>query len=191
MYIKTNRLFLENMTPEDSVFAGGSGVRATVRAATEEDAETVGTVHCRAWLETYTGILPNSFLAARSPEKSAAFFRSNHCRDLAVAEAEGRIVGFCGWGAFRDGHGNGVMGEIQGIYLLDAYQRRGLGRKLMEYGLEELRAKGFRTAGLWVLAENTQAIGFYEKMGFRFSGRRKEADLGGTVTELLYVKGLE
>lgn len=172
------------------MFEGGNFIKRTdftIRPATETDASSIGTVHYKAWMETYTGLLPDSFLATRSPEKSAAMFRSNQCRDTVVAEVKGKVVGFCGWGAFRDNCQSGV-GEIYGIYLLNDYQRMHLGQRMMEYAIARLKASDYEQVGLWVLSGNIGAIRFYEKQGFRHSGIRKEADLGETVSELLYVK---
>ena len=145
-------------------------------------------VHYTAWLETYAGMLPDGFLATRSSEKSAEMFLANQCRDTVVAEVRGNIVGFCGWGAFRDNIQNGGIGEIYGIYLLNEYKRMHLGQRMMEYATAQLKASGYEKIGLWVLTDNMDAIRFYEKQGFRHSGIHKEADLGETVLELLYVK---
>jgi len=171
-------------TKIDRLYTAG----ALIRAATTQEAEAIGAVHYQAWLETYTGMLPDSFLATRSPEKSTAMFRANQCRDTVVAEVNGMIVGFCGWGAIRDDRQTGGMGEIYGIYLLKKYQRMGLGRRMMEYAVARLEAGRYGKIGLWVLEDNHNAIRFYEKQGFRDSGIRKAADLGEQVTELLYVK---
>ena len=103
----------------------------TVRRALEADADGIGFVHYTAWLETYTGLLPPEYLAARSARKSADMFRSTGCADLVVAQAGERIVGFCGWGRLRD-PSDECTGEIQGIYLLDEYKKKGLGRRLLD-----------------------------------------------------------
>lgn len=147
----------------------------------------IGAVHHQAWMETYTGLLPESFLATRSPEKSVAMFQARQCRDTVVAEVERKIVGFCGWGAFRDPCQSGI-GEIYGIYLLNDYQRLHLGQRMMDYAIAQLKASGYEKVGLWVLSGNIGAIRFYENQGFRHSGIHKEADLGKTISELLYVK---
>lgn len=162
----------------------------SIRAARPEDAGEIGAVHYRAWMQTYTAMLPESYLAARSAKKSTELFQRSECRDLVVAEADGQTVGFCGWGPFRDGGVDPAMGEIQGIYLLRAYQRMHLGQKMLAYALERLQSAGWPKAGLWVLSGNMDAIQFYEKMGFHPSGIQKTADLGKQVCELLYVKGL-
>ena len=165
-------------------------MRAVIRKAYETDAERVGEIHYKAWMETYTGLLPERFLACQSIEKRIAAFRKSKCSNLFVAEVDGDIVGFCGYGEFREPADGRPMGEIQGIYLLDAYKRIHLGQKMMELAVEQLRNCGFRTVGLWVLKTNENAIRFYEKLGFQHDGIIREADLDGPVTELLYTKGI-
>lgn len=165
---------------------------AIIKKAEESDAEQVGMTHYKAWMETYTGLLPEKFLAGRSSEKSIATFRRSKCSNLVVAEIGGEIVGFCGWGEFRgctDGDGK-PMGEIQGIYLLNAYKRKSLGRRMMDFAEEQLKNCGYRKVGLWVLSTNESAIRFYEKLGFEYGDITQEADLGETVTELLYTKDI-
>lgn len=166
-------------------------MNAVIRKASKHDADQIGAVHYRAWIETYTGSLPEDYLAARSPEKSAASFRDTGCRDLVVSEINGQIVGFCGWGEFRDVASDDSMGEIQGIYVLNAYQRQHIGQRLIRYALEQLFRDHYQKAGLWVLASNENAIRFYEKMGFEYMGTAKKVKLGQTVTELLYIKNVE
>ena len=56
------------------------------------------------------------------------------------------------------------VGEIFALYILSEYYGTGLGRRLMEAGLERLR--DYPRVCLWVLKENARAIRFYEKCGF-------------------------
>ena len=72
-----------------------------VREALPADAEALGAVHYRAWMETYTGLIDPVYLQSMSAEKSAAMFRKQSCREILAAEADGRVVGFCGYGAAR------------------------------------------------------------------------------------------
>lgn len=159
-----------------------------IRPADPDDSERIGFVHYKAWLETYTGMLPEDYLAARSAEKSAAAFAENKCKNMVAAEADGVIVGFCGWGEFREAAPYGNMGEIYGIYLLNECKRKHLGQKMIEYALEQLKISGYHKVGLWVLAANKNAISFYEKQGFAYSGISKKVSLGETVVERLYIK---
>lgn len=156
------------------------------RKADISDAEAIGKVHYQGWMETYTGLIDPDYLAGRSPEQSAEAARKSQCRNRIVAAVDGTIVGFCGYGAPRDAGIPEGWGEIQGIYILRNYQGLGLGRGLMERAAAELKALGYDAAFLWVLDSNTHAIGFYEKLGWQFTGAEKTAVLGTPVTEKQY-----
>ena len=102
------------------------------------------------------------------------------------AVQDGQIIGFCGYGAYR-GQEAESFGEIQGIYLLQAYQHRGIGQALLQAGVHALQAEGYQHIVLWVLHTNEKAITFYQKNGFSFDGHQKTADLGGRQKRLRFV----
>jgi diamine N-acetyltransferase len=60
--------------------------------------------------------------------------------------------------------------EIERIYLRSGFRGQGLGRVLLEKGLEIAGQKGKHNAWLGVWEKNTAAIGFYERMGFVKAG---------------------
>ena len=74
------------------------------------------------------------------------------------------FVGFCRIGREKD---NGeLLGEIVALYLLPQFQRQGIGKRLMQTGIDQLRQRGYSTIVLWVLKSNVQARQFYEHCGF-------------------------
>ena len=144
----------------------------TIRPADVRDAAGIGFVHCRGWQTAYAGLLPETILQGMSPEKSAARFRQEGCRDTLVAEQNGRVVGFCGYGGWRDDP-DPDEGEIIGLYVLPECQRQGIGGALMKAALAELAAWGCRAVSLWVLQGNDRAARFYERQGFARTGQTK------------------
>jgi [ribosomal protein S18]-alanine N-acetyltransferase len=85
-----------------------------------------------------------------------------------VAESlEGEIVGYAGLFAVRD------QADVQTIGVRPDHQRTGLGRRLLNSLLDEARRRGCREVSLEVRAENTAAIGLYERSGFEVAGRRR------------------
>lgn len=157
-----------------------------IRKARPEDARGCARVHSQAWAETYTGLIVPEFLASRTEEYSLRIFQNNGCRDMFVAVEDGDIVGFSGLVKTQGAD----AGEIQALYVLQKAQGRGLGRALLDKALEELRNRGFTRAVLWVLSTNKDAIGFYEHVGFAFSGVEKEEVLGTPVVEKQYERVL-
>lgn len=83
-----------------------------------------------------------------------------------VAEDNGKIVGCCG---VRNMAGEG---EITNVVVAKAFRRRGIGRKLMEYMLNEAAAAGIGACTLEVRVSNAPAIHLYESLGFQAEGIR-------------------
>ncbi|MCP4111422.1 MAG: GNAT family N-acetyltransferase [Desulfobacteraceae bacterium] len=61
--------------------------------------------------------------------------------------------------------------EIERIYVKKAYKGKGLGKKLMNFGLQAAKEmkKNYVWLGVW--EKNTDAISFYTKMGFHKAGQ--------------------
>jgi GNAT superfamily N-acetyltransferase len=86
----------------------------------------------------------------------------------------GRIVGFSGFGPSFDEDRTNATGEVYAIYIEPELIGTGLGRDLFARTQEELRARGFDRATLWVLEANEPARRFYEKAGWRADGALKQ-----------------
>ena len=91
---------------------------------------------------------------------------------LVVAEKDGVPVGFMGT---QDG-------RLEMLFLDPEVRGLGLGRRLLEHGIERLGV-----TELTVNEQNPQAVGFYEHMGFA-TYRRTELDEEGRPYPLLYMR---
>jgi ribosomal protein S18 acetylase RimI-like enzyme len=58
------------------------------------------------------------------------------------------------------------VGEIHEVFVLPEYRNRGVGKMLMEKGLEYAVKKNRKVAELWVGSKNHSAKKFYKKLGF-------------------------
>lgn len=161
-----------------------------VRPATPADAEGIARVHVDSWRTTYQGIVPAEFLASLSLERRTEQWQSalDQYADsnwiYVACTDQSEIVGFLSCGPMREELGD-FQAEIFAIYLLEAWQKRGLGRKLFERALVELNARGYESMLLWVLKDNP-ATRFYERMGGKRMGE-KTLDIGGVpLTEIAY-----
>ena len=165
---------------------------ATIRPATEADCAEIGRVHVAAWRETYRGLVPDPVLDALSEEARAAQWRSGLARGakgpiVFVAEAtDGSLIGFGAAGPARDPK-LACDSEVSALYILQSGQRRGIGRALLLQLAETLRRRGRRTMGLWVLAANSPARRFYEKLGGIAGATRSDQSDGWTCDEVAYV----
>jgi ribosomal protein S18 acetylase RimI-like enzyme len=60
--------------------------------------------------------------------------------------------------------------ELHRLYLMERFQRRGIGRALIEKSLAFAREKGYRSLWLGTWAENVRAQKFYARLGFTKAG---------------------
>ena len=156
-----------------------------VRRAVLTDAEAIARVHVAAWRTAYRGIVPDAYLASLSVDQRTrrwerAIAQSLPSHGVHVAgEAAGAIVGFASGGPERTGH-PAYLGELYAIYVLEAHQRRGLGRRLTLAVVEGLLEAGLGSLLVWVLAKNHPARRFYEALGGQPVAERR-IEIGGTV----------
>jgi len=91
-------------------------------------------------------------------------------REFFFAVVDGKDVGYIGVGIderYNVEH-DVKTGYINGIGVLHAYRRRGIGTRLLLHGLKRLKAKGMISASLDTDDTNpTRAITLYEKVGFK------------------------
>lgn len=72
------------------------------------------------------------------------------------------------------------------------YQRQGLGRRLLEYGLDEAKKRKMGIAYLEVRRSNSRAIALYRNMKFLMIGERKNyyQTVNGPEDALIFAKSL-
>jgi GNAT superfamily N-acetyltransferase len=100
-----------------------------------------------------------------------------------VAELDGRIVGFAGTSVPTDPGYPAATAELDTIYLVPDAWQRGIGRRLMARALDDLAARGFSAAILWVLAGNGRGRRFYEARGWQPDGHAQMLDFDGSAVE--------
>ena len=158
------------------------------REATFADSLAVARVHVQSWQESFAGIVPQTFLDKMSVEKRAEAFEKGFSAPfykMYVAEAaEHTIIGFADFGESREDI-DAYDGELYAIYLLPEFQRRGVGTKLFDLGVEFLRGSGKDSMYLLALALSPYRS-FYEKLGGQVVGRKQIEIEGVMYGELVY-----
>lgn len=86
---------------------------------------------------------------------------------LAVADLRGRIVG-CLQVSFIPGvsHRGAWRGQIESVRIGADQRGSGLGRRMMDWAIEQCRARGCRMVQLTTDKSRTDARRFYESLGF-------------------------
>lgn len=147
---------------------------------TEQEINGKGYVHYKSWHETYPTLVDAGYMESITLERTTKIAH-RWPDNILVAKDGDKVIGFAGYGAYRDdtlpGHG-----EIFSIYVLKEYHGKGVGRGLMDAAFEKLA--GYKKIAVWVLKGNDRAIRFYERYGFRFDGTEAEIMLGTPNTEL-------
>jgi len=157
-----------------------------IRRATLLDAPAIAKVNVMSWRETYPGIVPQSHLDNLSIDKRQDIWRQaiEQGRFVSVAENEGEVIGFADGGKFCGQHPN-IVGELYAIYVLAAYHRKGLGRKLFDSIQQFLDQNNLLPFAIWALADNP-ACHFYKAMGGKMVDE-KWVDIGNiALKEFLF-----
>jgi ribosomal protein S18 acetylase RimI-like enzyme len=161
-----------------------------IRRAVLSDAEGIAKVHVSSWQTSYREILDKAYLNSLSVDewKKRSIRRlENEYVDTAVAvrQSDNEIVGFVSVGASQEKNLMDVEGEIYALYLLESEQGKGLGRKLFDFGVHDLKSKKFKTLFVSVLQGNPSAQ-FYENMGGKLIGTDRFELLGKVYPTATY-----
>ena len=129
------------------------------------------TVHSVSWIASHRSFCAPDFVSVHTPErqqrylldkmqKGSSFFLLAEPLPVGVVSVNGRL--------------------IEDLYVLPEKQRQGYGTKLLQWAIEQ--CDGVPT--LWILENNRNAQRFYEKHGFRLTGRMNRITDGLSELEL-------
>ena len=163
---------------------------AEIRRATETDMPALGAVHVAAWQWAYRGLMPDTVLdaldAGRRAEGWSRLVREGTAPPH-VAVSGRDLVGFSHADTSRDDDAGPETGEVTSLYLQQHRVGTGLGRRLWEAALDQLRGSGHTAVTVWVLDTNQRGRAFYERCGLTLDGAVKTEALGATaLTEVRY-----
>ena len=138
-----------------------------IRRALPSDAPGIARVDVDSWRSTYVGLVPDDFLASYDygeRECARQSLLADESRITYVAEnRRDGIVGFLSGGPARMDD-MPYAGELYAIYLLEQYQRQGIGRRLVRELCAWLLSQDLTTMYVWVLDKNPSRR-FYESLG--------------------------
>lgn len=138
--------------------------------ASEDDAMTIVALRQKVWASTYRGIYPDSMI----DDFDYAWHRDKELQRIRhPAYDVYRIVkGDLSIGYLTMRKAEGI--QLQSLYLVDAYQRQGVGRKAFDFIISYCKENNARSFTCHCVPENRNARRFYERMGGRIVGE----DLG-------------
>ena len=130
---------------------------ATIRNAREDEVDTLAEIGFRAWEKAMTSIGEMTDMRASARAAFQNFTRSSWIT-ITVVEQGGATVG---WAAREK------LDELVSDFWIDpAFQGQGLGRSLLSEVEQEIVRQGFEIARVETHAQNSEAVGFFEKNGY-------------------------
>ena len=136
----------------------------TFRDATENDIPELGKLHAITWAETYN--VKNANIELRQHQWQKSFTKENDgswfC--VLVVNNKNELVGFAKGKTYKDNDSSEVRGDLNKIYLLNDYQRLGLGSKLIGHVARRFLSMGVNDMVLFGMPQNPSCA-FHEAMG--------------------------
>jgi ribosomal protein S18 acetylase RimI-like enzyme len=150
--------------------------KVMIRSATEHDVAALVDLGARTFRDTYGHANDPAELAAHIADSYNESVLLGALRDpaityLVVADA-GRIIGFAKLvvGSTEEGIVAARPAELNQVYVDSGEHGRGLGRALVDACADHARKTGCEVLWLGVWEKNPNAIGFYERLGFKKVG---------------------
>ena len=154
-----------------------------VRTAQALDADAIGQAHATAWIAAYDQIFEWDFLLAGASSRRVGWSSTiNHLliapNVLLVGEVDDQVV------AFADARpAEYRLAEIRGFYCHPCAWGSGIAALLMAKTKAAV-AGDFDEVFLWTLRDATRARRFYEKVGYRPTGKKRAEALTDWSTGL-------
>jgi len=139
------------------------GTQSTVpriRRATPVDLPAIAAIQAASWQTAYRGMLPGSYLADEAGPELETYWRHIEIRhdDLILVAEEDTPLGFIAIWCRPEPF-------IDNLHVLPGHTSKGIGARLMAAAAQILLSNGHSTAHLWVMEDNTRALGFYQSLG--------------------------
>lgn len=147
-----------------------------IRALTIADTSALSQLACDTFYHTY---------AYANTQKDMEEYMAKHFNEASLkSEIEAKNITYYGYseenkllaylkvmrGIDASGNQSNTTAELARLYLHYTLHKNGIGRQLVEHAVNNLKKEGFNTIWLSVWQQNTKAIAFYERTGFKQTG---------------------
>lgn len=152
-----------------------------IRTMLAEDADNVAAIQVASWQAAYRGIIDDEILDNMNVADREKRWRKNLKEGgfeleniVCVSSKNNQIIGFASYGEERNpDDGTTGRGELWAIYVHPDAWGKGAGYQLWKH-FDEHRLWYPKGSVVWVLSDNTLAIKFYERLGFKKDGATKD-----------------
>lgn len=129
-----------------------------ILSVTEETLLTAATIHAESWQESHRSFCSDAFVKSHTPQRQKALFQQ---------EMRGGMTLYMLVKEYPVGVVSVKEDLIENLYILPAEQNKGYGTELLLFAMAQCRG----TPRLWILDNNHRARRFYQKHGFRLTGK--------------------
>jgi ribosomal protein S18 acetylase RimI-like enzyme len=162
-----------------------------IRPWNKEDFAQVRRILWESWISAYSSFIPAEDLRAYLDatyriESLARLYESPFVHGF-IAEADGEVAGW----ARTQFHKSENRLFLASLYLLPAFQGKGIGGKLIRVAEEKAFVYGLRELWVGVMVQNVAARRWYEKWGFHFVKEEPFRMARATVPHLIGFKALD
>lgn len=144
-----------------------------IRKTKFNDLIKVSEIVISSWKTAYRGIIADEYLDSLTVEqnyqKRVNDYNENN---FVVAELNGEIVGFCRF-RFENVYNEKfpeIDCELCALYVKPDYKGKGIGKKLINYVINNCKSNGYKKMILWCFKDNYPSRMFYEKTGGIYGG---------------------
>lgn len=151
-----------------------------IRKVKYEDIEQIVNINIKDWKNEYRGIIDDEILNNLNREEKIKKWREHYnIGNVVVAEENENILGYCRYDDNAVYENTDIDSEIIAIYVDYDKLGNGVGRKLVEYVMTDLKSKNKSKMVIWCLEENQKARKFYEKMNGNLLSDEKYFEIKG------------
>ena len=151
-----------------------------IRKVKYEDIEQIVDININDWKKVYKGIIDDAILDnLNRNEKIEKWKQHYNLGNVIVAEENGKILGYCRYDDNAVYENSDIDSEIIAIYVDYDNLGKGIGRKLVEYVMNDLKNKNKTKMVIWCLEKNMNGRKFYEKMGGKLIDNEKSFEKDG------------
>ena len=138
-----------------------------------------------SWKAGYPGIVDEAVIAALDEKEVAAWLLPMASAEQQTVLAEAVDGSVLGWVRFGDDPEDAAKGHIYSLYVRPSAGGRGIGRQLLEHGIDRCSRHGTRAVTLWVFEETREPAGCTRPPASQpDGGRRVEAEYGAQEVHL-------
>ena len=153
---------------------------STVRRATAADAATIADVQIQVWQQAFAELLPTSVVFTDPVQHAVTWdVRIRQGGPVLLALEGASPVGFVAVSNELDDRNLlAPIGEVEVLYVVPRWGRRGHGGRLLAGAAAELRRIGATSAQFWIPESDKASTTFLTRAGWAADGVRRELDTG-------------